>query len=493
MSRCCENLFVKSPFTIDVQNYKKELSSKGKALVIALTIFAAICTGGLGAPFAFFGAAKWLRDKEIKKLSLRQAGSNDPMNKIEKVKQRQIPIEVTPSIKDSMSTHIFEEGEVKNGKLYYQGDVPVLELNADDPHAAGVAHGFLTAHALSGLFKKLKEDGTIPADLAKNLLSDIDSLPASLLKDKPQLKNLQDVFHLIPKEYLQEMKGIVEGYNQWISENKLSDSDKLTLPLLLFLHLIPDSLHFNVGNSVGETVGCTVVVENDPAAGPVVGRTLDWNSHEVFGTHSLAIHRKYGNGKDNTINIGIPGLAGTLTGMNQAGVLVAMNVCQGKTHSIKGMPAVFFNRVCLDGAKGVQDVADKILHQSPLGSYHLSVADESQATAFHFFQGKNQTHVQRKKTENQPFIVTNCRYPSVDDRENHMFYSQEREEKIQKLFKEHVVEPRLSLVKQSLELTPVNNGITIHKIIARPKTKEIEVAFANSSAGSLRLRPINWD
>lgn len=63
------NFWTCRPFTWDAGNQKKTLSSDEKALIIGMTILVGYFTFGIGSVFAFFGFAKVLRERNIKKLS----------------------------------------------------------------------------------------------------------------------------------------------------------------------------------------------------------------------------------------------------------------------------------------------------------------------------------------------------------------------------------------------------------------------------------------
>lgn len=113
---------------------------------------------------------------------------------------------------------------------------------------------------------------------------------------------------------------------------------------------------------------------------------MDWPSLNIFGSHTFIINRKYAATKLSTVEAGLLGFVGTLTGMNKRGPCLAMNVCSGNTKKIEGMPAAFYNRYCLEHCATVQDVAAKVAEKPPLGNYHLSAADKNHATSFHFNQ-----------------------------------------------------------------------------------------------------------
>lgn len=400
----------------------------------------------------------------------------------------------------NMKNHVFHTGSYGVGRLYYQRDVPILELNSNDPYEAGIAHGYLMAEPLSFLLEKLT--------IAKRF-TDFIQMPHNV-------EALNLIREQIPHHYLTEMEGIVEGFNRWNRHHQKQPLFKLTLDYLLVLHLMPDSTHFDI-NSIGDekpaairnplssdatpVLGCTVVIDQDKEEGLTFGRIMDWESFGYFGSHSLVINRKYTNGKASTAEVGFPGFVGTITGMNKHGLSLSMNVCSGSTNSIQGMPAVFFNRLCLEDSQDVEHVNQIIQQQAPLGGYHLSAADSESAKAFHLYQNRedeNEPHVIREfNPRRAPLIVTNCNYKSNGSRTNPMHCSYERENHIRKLFKKaqsHFPKPALKrsdVVEYSLKLPFVNNSLSTHKVMMFPQSKKMKVAFNNHFAGKSLLQEVD--
>jgi len=393
-----------------------------------------------------------------------------------------------------MRHHAFQPASYGAGRLYYQGDIPILELDYADPRKAGEAHGYLLGrhlHRIIKAFDQVKEH-----------------IPLFSGKDQDKVhKVFAELSSTIPKEYLEEMEGMVQGYNKWAREGKWSKAKAIALEELLLIHLMPDSLHFNPSqietkvsegsqcissqeNSCVPALGCTVVVDKDPQEGLVFGRNMDWPSFGIFGLLSLIINRKQGNGKFNTVEVSLPGFAGTLTGMNSNGISLAMNVAVGHTSKIRGMPAAFFNRLCLETSPDLKAVQTKIEQLSPLGPYHLTAADASAAKSFHFYQAPGPSHFVREWKEGNPLITTNCNYVSATERDWHMHHSEERHLLLDKLFREAVAADSLEpgkLVRGSLTLPYVNNHETTHKVVMCPQTKKIQVAFDNAFAGKVPL------
>ena len=144
-----------------------------------------------------------------------------------------------------------------------------------------------------------------------------------------------------------------------------------------------------------QSVACSAIVDQDPQRGFEFARNMDWPSFGLSGAYSLVINRKHTNGLRNTVEVAVPGFIGTLTGMNDQCLALAMNVCSGTTREMRGMPASLYNRACLEQSRTVGDVEGFVRKQAPLGPYHLTVADRNRAESIHFYQSPGETHVIR--------------------------------------------------------------------------------------------------
>lgn len=129
-----------------------------------------------------------------------------------------------------MKTHVYKPAECDAGKLDYEGDVPVLILNSDDHYKAGKAHGYLCGNGINRIYKQFM------------------LLTHSLFTDAPATKipyTLATLRKSIPTKYLDEIKGLVEGYKQWSKEHWWLFPIQLTEEDVLLMQLIPDSMHMS--------------------------------------------------------------------------------------------------------------------------------------------------------------------------------------------------------------------------------------------------------
>lgn len=374
-----------------------------------------------------------------------------------------------------MKTHVYQPGQCPGGKLYYEGDVPILSLQADDPFEAGKAHGYLCGDAINRLTKRF---GLVLHTIARQPRAE--DLPNTLAKIRQE----------IPPAYLREMEGLVEGYNEWVKEQFWWQFPKqITVDDILLLHLMPDSLHFHPSAFEGQpsktpvpmpAVACSAIIDRNEE-GFVFARNMDWPSFGLAGAYSLVIHRNHDNDLHSTVEVGVPGLVGTLTGMNDQGLTLAMNVCAGETDIVRGMPASLYNRACLEKCGSVQDVENLTQNESPLGPYHMTLMDGAQAASIHFYQAKGESHLIRRWEEENPLTTLNFRYCPTPYYPMH--HCHERQQHINAFFQSGAP------VQDALSLPFVNNWLTTHRVVMT-STGEFKVAFDNAFAGSAPLHTV---
>lgn len=391
--------------------------------------------------------------------------------------------------------------------LDYYGDIPVLTVPyGSAPAANGRAHGFLLAEQICNFREK-----NAFAFHAIARLPYPDDIPNALKKIK----------EFIPKEYLKEMKGIAKGYNNRRQEGckirgsdakeepskALKNSKPLTLDEVLFFNLLADMCHFEYNEMdktakhpiLDDPMGCTVLFDGNEQTGPYFGCTVDWRTLGIYANYSFILRRKTKSGLK-IVETSFPMFVGTLTGMNSSGLSLAMNVCRGETDHINGMPAVFFNRRCLESCRSVEDVEKFVVDNTPLGPYHLSIADEYRAESIHLFQGEGKTHHIRRWDNKNPLITTNLRYTEQGAIRPTMTNSRERLNELDRFFADlkinnlfHNRNPVIA-VARALRLPEVNNIRTLHTIHMHPKERKMLFATDNGWASSkgLKIIPSKW-
>ncbi len=368
-----------------------------------------------------------------------------------------------------MKDHAFTPGLHDGGRLYYQGDVPVLKLVAD-PYRAGKAYGYLCGDSMQRLSGRF--NFVLNTLLGRPRASELTEQMASFRR-------------LLPPRITRELEGLVEGYNQWAQEHQHSP---MTFDDALLFQLAPDSLHYQPGGNNGLinwelSPACTSLVARDPVKGMVLARNMDWPSLGLAGKYSLVVVKENNNGLRNTVSVAVPGLIGTLTGMNHHGLSVSMNVCQGKTETIRGLPAALYNRLALEECSDVNELEQLTQHRAPLGPYHLIAADRhNRGQSFHFYQSPYNTHVIRR-SENSPLSTLNCRYEPNPNRGLHLH--EERSDALARFFTQN------RPLEEALSIDHVNNWETTHSVVMEPGTGTMKVAFDNAYSGHRPLHSLS--
>lgn len=346
-----------------------------------------------------------------------------------------------------------------NVSLDYEGILPVLSIKEKNPFLEGFYHGYY-----------LEKQITILRD---NLF-----IPKV---EKKHIKIVEECEKLIPKKFLDEMQGIVNGYNLKIKQiSRFYNS--LTLQELILFHMLPELEQFNLEDSfsTSSNMACTVVLSHDKELGFIMGRNLDWHTKGVMGSYTLLVRREGQN--KTTLNLTLPGMVGVLTGMNDQGLCVAINVCKGTINSFDGMPSLLFNRHCLESKSSIEEVKELTELERPMGAYHLSMADSTGAAVVHFYQDNNKDYW--RKFENDPIVTTNYRYGSYGKANPTSKDSELREAAIEKSLNENESQNVLNRTEKALSLPRVNNIKTAHQLIMFPKTKSMNVKFDNGWAAN---------
>jgi predicted choloylglycine hydrolase len=369
-----------------------------------------------------------------------------------------------------ITEHAYQEAQWRGSRLYYRGHVPILEFDAaNTPYDSGFAHGYLLGqhiHQLRSNFEWIMHS----------------------IRGEPRAAEVSEWLEAfrrtIPEDYLEEMRGLTEGYALWATQSGIESA--ITIEDLILFHLVPDSQHFRLGrDAVGlATPACTGILCRDTDQSVIFGRNMDWLPFGDGGGKSLIFVWK----NKNVALLGLPGMIGVVTGWNRDGVCLAMNVCPGQTNELRGLPAVFYNRMILENAHSVQDVRDITDGVGPLGAYHLTVADRvGDAACFSFYQDEGEAHHVRN-LQNEPVFVVNWRYPECD---GGTFDSCGRTRLLTEYFGQADQElgqdlERRKLVENALRISPrVNSWITLHSLLFLPSQDEVHASWDNGFAASM--------
>jgi hypothetical protein len=374
--------------------------------------------------------------------------------------------------KGDMTLHAYQEKSCDGGRLYYRGDIPILEFTGNDPEQWGYAHGFLLGAEMCKLKKNL--------DLA---VHSVLGLPRS--EKLPHV--LRSIRETIPAEYLQEMKGLAAGYKEWATQT--GASLQITEDDILLMHLIPDSKHFHpkelekewqFAEEEARSAACTSLLDRDDEGNVIFGRNMDWCPFGEAGSKSLVLVWK----NKGVAALGVPGMIGVVTGWNKDKVALAMNVCPGKTTEARGMPAILFNRQILESRTSVAAIREFVKENRPLGPYHLTVADsEKEGSCISFYQEKEGKDHQRDLADTY-IEVLNWEYPKC---EGGFFNSQCRHALLGPYFSKAKKIPNRhpKLMENALRLSPyVNSWITMHSLVFRPGADTVKMSWDNGYAAS---------
>ncbi len=346
--------------------------------------------------------------------------------------------------------HAFEIGSIHDSSLYYEGDLPILKIRAQSHFEAGYDHGYLIAHQLVSVFRRMKLLfclGYLVID--QDLYSRLDSLKKS-----------------IPSQYLEEMEGLIEGVHDRLDQDTWWHST-YTLEDILTLHLLPDLMHLAI-TPPKFLMGCTAIMGKDQGSDEIgVGRNLDWPGLGA-GRMSLLIDIKVGEEKQLLLPT-IPGTVGVITGMNR-NMFVSINVTEPKEGASEvkedGTLSLFLNRQVLEQCDTLADVE----HLSPDAAvpYHMFVADRTGGVIYHFGQGESgETVVRPFDSSKEPHFILNCRHQSPEPLEepNTMYYGESRFNNVHKIWSKYDQLPLLERLKKVLSAPGVNNPMTVHSVI----------------------------
>ena len=378
---------------------------------------------------------------------------------------------------------LFTEGKGPKGMatVSYEGNLSVLTLKKEEGgdyhYNVGFDQGYLLADPIQKMLHKW-----------------LDSFLWVVIPDPKKIPNLiEQLKKQIPQEYLDEIKGIAEGFNQKMKDQQ--SPRRVQWEQVLLLQLVPDILHSRACDlekllkkeSVKTSSkiplpapACTTILDHDENGHVVFGRNMDWPSLGVAGTYTIMKKRECGGKK--ILEVATPGLVGTITGMS-ADLALAMNVAEGETQNVKGLPASIFNRMCLENCSSIDEVSRYIQNHPTLGPYHLTVATEKEGRVFDLYQGNGNTHYQRTLDKSgKPLVTTNCRY-NENGANRHHSYSKQREHNIAQFYQTHGTEMTGSeRVQQALALPVVNNGKTVHHAVIHPAQKKMSLAVNNGYA-----------
>jgi isopenicillin-N N-acyltransferase like protein len=260
-----------------------------------------------------------------------------------------------PSPVAAVEERPFQEGRFEGGQLRYINDLPVLTV-AGTPAEIGRQKAALTgevARKLADYPKQLMRTGNGENDRWQKLVE----MAAAL---KPQ----------IPPDYRNEMRAFADkgGFDQQWEIGVLGN-------------VMVDIYRGGFGCS-----SIMVEASRSSTSGPLFGRNLDFYTMGILDKYGLVtVHRP--KGKHAFASIGYPGIFGCISGINDAGLALAVHEVflsrdRAPMFNPKGMPYTMCFRRMLEECSSV-DEAEKLLRSTERTTLlSLAVCDRKKAAVF---------------------------------------------------------------------------------------------------------------
>ncbi len=229
-------------------------------------------------------------------------------------------------------TRVFREGHAGKAELKYINGLPVLSV-AGTPEEIGRQKAELTADVVRTI-----------SDYPRRLLE------RSNRKDRlaRYLEMAKELVKQLPDEYRDELRAF-------------ADESGIDRDMGVLGNTLPD-IYRNISCS-------SLIVEPEKSAtgGPLFGRNLDFYTLSLLDKYGIVtVHRP--TGKHAFVSIGFPGLFGCLSGMNDAGLALAVHEDflahdGAPIYNPKGMPYTFCFRKILEECTTVEE-AEKLLRET---------------------------------------------------------------------------------------------------------------------------------
>lgn len=398
----------------------------------------------------------------------------------------------------------FSPGENPYAKLFFREYIPILVYKTSDPYKCGYGAGLLLAPQIMALHAQyiaplMKMLDAAPPSCTNGCRNDVAEISYfenlwservkpllvynfDLAPDKAHNYLLERAKLLdIPNHFLVEMQGIVDGVNDHFSYRN-DPHDQLTLEDLIIAHLFLDS--FKRMGMIGSSsaFGCCAIATVGPC-GTLLGRNLDWpnvaKAKDIrIGDYSIVTVRREVPGAHKVASVNFPGMVGTLSGINEKGVCVA--VCEsGASIAADGKPYMLAVRSLLGAASSVQEAEAILRKMQCASSFNLTVADLKHAATFQIDPQASEA-VKKIKLRDNMVHATNHFVEGVNPEPILGTASDpssiHRYKAIQSLYSSLTQEPcHEEKIKQCLHRACKRD--TIQAIVMEPQRQRIRVAF----------------
>lgn len=359
-------------------------------------------------------------------------------------------------------TRPFTEGRSGAGELKYINDLPVL-IVVGTPEEMGQQSAALTGEVVKNLI-----------DYPKRLLQSrgqVKGKDAPVARQDRLAKCLEMCKSLVPQlsdDHRREMRAALEQLG--------TDRD-----LGLLGNLLPDVYR-------GGFACSSIVVEADHSktGGPLFGRNLDFYTLNMLNKHSLITVRRP-KGKHAFVTIGFPGMFGCLSGMNDAGLALAVHEVfisrdGGSLFNPKGEPYTFCFRRILEECTTVAE-AEKLLRSAKRTTLlSLSVCDPKDDVVFEITPN---SVADRRATDGilactNHFRTSELTIPWLKGCRRYQKLVQSR-----KL-------GSLGIAEVAKKLDEVNmSGLTVQTMVFEPATLKLHLAIGSCPSSALPLKELD--
>lgn len=164
----------------------------------------------------------------------------------------------------------------------------------------------------------------------------------------------------LPTGYREEMRGIAEGA-------------RTTYERILVMNTFIDAL---LGKSPRACSGLAVLSRD----GVIAGHNLDWVDHGIAHRMGVVFVLAPRN-KHRIMSVGWPGMVGVITGMNDEGLVVCMNMASARDLETDATPALIRIRLALEDESGLDPAVRALAADSRTIAMNLLVVDEGSAVS----------------------------------------------------------------------------------------------------------------
>ncbi|MEN6449023.1 MAG: C45 family peptidase [Thermoguttaceae bacterium] len=348
----------------------------------------------------------------------------------------------------------FTEGRVDGGELRYINELPVLIVSGT-PTEIGRQKGRLTGEAMKTLAQypnKMLERGN-----RKDRLPKYQAMCKALT---PQL----------PADHRDEMKAAAEQ----------SGIDR---DLGLQGNLLPDVYR-------GSFACSSLIVDADRSAtgGPLFGRNLDFRTLGFLDKYNLVtVHRP--KGKHAFVSIGFPGLFGCLSGMNDAGLALAVHEVflsrdGAAMFNPKGVPYTFLFRRVLEECSTIAEAEKLIRSNERTTILSLALCDRHGSAVIEMTPERA---VERRGSDG----ILACTNHFRSDELASVLLPLGICNRYPKLIQVRKLERPLDISDVAKKMHEVNMGrMTVQTMIFEPATLKLHLAIGSCPASALPLKPL---